>query len=304
MGDVWEWTSSDFVPWPGFEPMLYADYSEPFFGGDYKVLRGGSWAVGGAVGPPVFRNWDLRSAARSSADCAWPGTRLDVQAPRLARRAAHASPSWSSSRVRALRQSYEPRRQRARADERRRLGRRLLRPRTAPSRCAGARPGRCGATPRSPRWRRLIAAGCVLAAVRSATVGHADRRERRGAVHRRPLAALAQRPASTGPCCRPTPRPSRSCDSARPRRARLRPGPGPARRDRHRGGRRSTRRPGSACCSPTAPASWRRHLGRPAELPRRARRGRRGQRALRRRPALGRRTRPTPAGGDPRPGSP
>jgi iron(II)-dependent oxidoreductase len=59
IGDVWEWTSSDFVPWPGFEPMLYAAYSQPFFGGDYKVLRGGSWAVDGASVRPSFRNWDL-----------------------------------------------------------------------------------------------------------------------------------------------------------------------------------------------------------------------------------------------------
>jgi gamma-glutamyl hercynylcysteine S-oxide synthase len=59
MGDVWEWTSSGFEPWPGFETMLYADYSKPFFGGDFKVLRGGSWAVGGASIRPSFRNWDL-----------------------------------------------------------------------------------------------------------------------------------------------------------------------------------------------------------------------------------------------------
>lgn len=58
IGDVWEWTSSEFKPWPGFTPMLYADYSEPFFGGDYRVLRGGSWAVGGASIRPSFRNWD------------------------------------------------------------------------------------------------------------------------------------------------------------------------------------------------------------------------------------------------------
>src|SRR3954447_1887594 len=58
MGDVWEWTSSDFRPWPGFTPMLYADYSAPFFGGDYRVLRGGSWAVGASVLRPGFRNWD------------------------------------------------------------------------------------------------------------------------------------------------------------------------------------------------------------------------------------------------------
>ena len=58
IGDVWEWTSSSFEPWPGFTPMLYADYSAPFFGGDYRVLRGGSWAVGGAAIRPSFRNWD------------------------------------------------------------------------------------------------------------------------------------------------------------------------------------------------------------------------------------------------------
>jgi gamma-glutamyl hercynylcysteine S-oxide synthase len=58
IGDVWEWTTSSFEPWPGFEPMLYADYSAPFFGGDYRVLRGGSWAVGGASIRPSFRNWD------------------------------------------------------------------------------------------------------------------------------------------------------------------------------------------------------------------------------------------------------
>lgn len=58
LGDVWEWTSSGFEPWPGFTPMLYADYSAPFFGGDYRVLRGGSWAVGGAAVRPSFRNWD------------------------------------------------------------------------------------------------------------------------------------------------------------------------------------------------------------------------------------------------------
>jgi iron(II)-dependent oxidoreductase len=58
MGDVWEWTSSDFQPWPGFQPMIYRTYSEPFFGGDYKVLRGGSWAVGPSTIRPSFRNWD------------------------------------------------------------------------------------------------------------------------------------------------------------------------------------------------------------------------------------------------------
>ncbi len=59
IGDVWEWTSSGFEPWPGFAPMLYAAYSAPFFGGDFRVLRGGSWAVASSTVRPSFRNWDL-----------------------------------------------------------------------------------------------------------------------------------------------------------------------------------------------------------------------------------------------------
>jgi iron(II)-dependent oxidoreductase len=58
IGDVWEWTSSDFAPWPGFTPMIYRDYSQPFFDGNYKVLRGGSWAVARSTIRPSFRNWD------------------------------------------------------------------------------------------------------------------------------------------------------------------------------------------------------------------------------------------------------
>ena len=45
IGDVWEWTSSDFLPYPGFEAWPYKEYSEVFFGPEYKVLRGGSWAT-------------------------------------------------------------------------------------------------------------------------------------------------------------------------------------------------------------------------------------------------------------------
>jgi iron(II)-dependent oxidoreductase len=58
IGDVWEWTSSDFLPYPGFEAFPYREYSEVFFGSEYKVLRGGSWATHPLVARATFRNWD------------------------------------------------------------------------------------------------------------------------------------------------------------------------------------------------------------------------------------------------------
>ncbi|AWN31009.1 ergothioneine biosynthesis protein EgtB [Streptomyces sp. NEAU-S7GS2] len=59
MGDVWEWTASDFLPYPGFAAFPYREYSEVFFGDEYKVLRGGSFAVGPVACRGTFRNWDL-----------------------------------------------------------------------------------------------------------------------------------------------------------------------------------------------------------------------------------------------------
>jgi iron(II)-dependent oxidoreductase len=58
VGDVWEWTASDFGPYPGFETFPYPEYSEVFFGTEYKVLRGGSWATRAGVARTTFRNWD------------------------------------------------------------------------------------------------------------------------------------------------------------------------------------------------------------------------------------------------------
>lgn len=58
IGDVWEWTASDFLPWPDFTAFPYKEYSEPFFGSEYKVLRGGSWATRPGAIRNTFRNWD------------------------------------------------------------------------------------------------------------------------------------------------------------------------------------------------------------------------------------------------------
>jgi iron(II)-dependent oxidoreductase len=83
IGDVWEWTSSDFAPWPGFTPMIYRRYSEPFFGGDYKVLRGGSWATAASAIRPSFRNWDHPTRRQI-----FTGVRLAWEHPTDARDAA------------------------------------------------------------------------------------------------------------------------------------------------------------------------------------------------------------------------
>jgi iron(II)-dependent oxidoreductase len=59
LGDVWEWTASDFAPYPGFAAFPYPEYSAVHFGKGYKVLRGGSWATQPLVARNTFRNWDL-----------------------------------------------------------------------------------------------------------------------------------------------------------------------------------------------------------------------------------------------------
>jgi len=59
VGHGWEWTSSDFLAYPGFAAFPYPEYSEVFFGDRHKVLRGGSWATHPRVARPTFRNWDL-----------------------------------------------------------------------------------------------------------------------------------------------------------------------------------------------------------------------------------------------------
>jgi gamma-glutamyl hercynylcysteine S-oxide synthase len=59
LGHAWEWTSSHFRAYPGFEAFPYREYSEAFFGDEHRVLRGGSWATAAELMRPSFRNWDL-----------------------------------------------------------------------------------------------------------------------------------------------------------------------------------------------------------------------------------------------------
>lgn len=58
IGDVWEWTASDFTGYPGFRAWPYREYSEVFFGSAHKVLRGGCFAVAPVACRGTFRNWD------------------------------------------------------------------------------------------------------------------------------------------------------------------------------------------------------------------------------------------------------
>ena len=106
IGDVWEWTSSDFLPYPGFKAWPYREYSEVFFGPEYKVLRGGSFAVSPVACRGTFRNWDypirrqIFSGFRTARSALPPrGTppgppgrrRPDVPAPGLPRTARDAA---------------------------------------------------------------------------------------------------------------------------------------------------------------------------------------------------------------------
>jgi iron(II)-dependent oxidoreductase len=59
VGLVWEWTATSFHGYPGFVAHPYREYSEVFFGDEYQVLRGGSWATSRRIAGPRFRNWDL-----------------------------------------------------------------------------------------------------------------------------------------------------------------------------------------------------------------------------------------------------
>jgi formylglycine-generating enzyme required for sulfatase activity len=58
VGNGWEWTSTVFAPFPGFQPFpFYKNYSAPFFDGAHYVLKGGSPRTAARLLRPSFRNW-------------------------------------------------------------------------------------------------------------------------------------------------------------------------------------------------------------------------------------------------------
>jgi iron(II)-dependent oxidoreductase len=60
-GSVWQWTSSPFLPYPGFVPFPYEGYSWDHMKGAHYVCRGGSWATAAPIRRPTFRNWYVPS---------------------------------------------------------------------------------------------------------------------------------------------------------------------------------------------------------------------------------------------------
>jgi iron(II)-dependent oxidoreductase len=56
-GNVWEWTSTTFDEYPGFSPYPYPEYSEIWFDGDHRVLKGGSWMTRAPLLRASFRNF-------------------------------------------------------------------------------------------------------------------------------------------------------------------------------------------------------------------------------------------------------
>jgi iron(II)-dependent oxidoreductase len=73
VGNVWEWTSTTFEPFPGFSPDAYEDYSAPWFS-TRKVLRGGAWATRARMITNTYRNFftpDRRDVMAGFRTCAF-----------------------------------------------------------------------------------------------------------------------------------------------------------------------------------------------------------------------------------------
>jgi ergothioneine biosynthesis protein EgtB len=73
IGSAWEWTASVFCPYPGFRAFPYRRYSEPYFDGAHRVLRGGSPFTHPRIARRTFRNWYEPGTRQIVAGvrCAW-----------------------------------------------------------------------------------------------------------------------------------------------------------------------------------------------------------------------------------------
>ncbi|MEE9521940.1 MAG: selenoneine synthase SenA [candidate division NC10 bacterium] len=72
IGNVWEWTSTTFGPYPGFVADPYKEYSQPWFG-THKVLRGGCWVTRSRMIRNTWRNYytlDRRDVLAGFRTCA------------------------------------------------------------------------------------------------------------------------------------------------------------------------------------------------------------------------------------------
>ena len=61
VGNGWEWTATEFAPFPGFRPIpSYPEYSADFFDGQHAVMKGASPVTARELLRPTFRNWFRR----------------------------------------------------------------------------------------------------------------------------------------------------------------------------------------------------------------------------------------------------
>lgn len=81
VGNGWEWTSTTFAPFAGFQPLpSYPEYSAEFFDGDHFVMKGASPVTARELIRPTFRNWFrprypyMYATFRCARDCS-PGAR-------------------------------------------------------------------------------------------------------------------------------------------------------------------------------------------------------------------------------------